>query len=181
MGRAKTLLAFWLLSTIVVVAAPASAVTFEALLSGARETPPNASTAGGTVRVEFDPSTGLFDLDVFVQGIALADLAAFDLRVGPIGVAGPVIVPIGFGGFVAVPDGIRLSATGLVLPGTNQQDLLSGSTYFNLGTVAFPAGEIRGQVILVRTPAPVLSALGLLILAAGFVAAGWWLAPRLVR
>jgi hypothetical protein len=181
MGRAKTLFALWLVSIILLVTAPASAVTLEALLSGGRETPPNASSAVGTAGVEYDPTTGLFDLDVFVQGIALADLAAFDLRVGPIGVAGPVIVPIGTGGFVAVPDGIRLSATGLALPSANQQDLLSGNTYFNLQTVAFPAGEIRGQIILVRTPAPVLSALGLLVLAAGFVAAGWWLAPRVLR
>jgi hypothetical protein len=38
--------------------------------------------------------------------------------------------------------------------------LLSGGTYFNLHTSAFPAGEIRGQILRVSEPGTALLALG---------------------
>lgn len=148
-------------------------------LSGAQEVPPNASTATGFARLTVDVATGLYELDLFVTGIALADLrgagpnaSPLHFHNAPVGVNGGIVVDAGFhaGGFVAEPGGIRATVHHQLFGGmqgglngppvaTNIANLLAGALYLNVHTNAFPGGEIRGQAV----PAPsaaVLLAIG---------------------
>lgn len=116
-----------------------SNLTFLATLNGASETPPNASTATGTATFTFNPTTYELSGTVTFTGIVAT---AAHIHTGAVGVAGPVTIPLDG---AAPTSPIALPAT--VLTAQEQNDLLSGLFYVNVHSVAFPAGEIRGQLV----------------------------------
>jgi CHRD domain len=104
--------------------------------------------------------------------IPKGDLGAAGIRLGDPGMEGPAIFP-----FADFPTGVTMGTFSKVL---TPADLMSdsaagiitfldavnaiegGHTYYDIHTVAFPAGEIRGQITVVPEPAALpLLALGL--------------------
>jgi len=84
----------------------------------------------------------------------LQNVTAAHIHVGPPGVNGPVIFDLFTGGTFPSTLVVNLTAADLQprpAEGINTfQDavnaILAGNTYFNVHTVANPAGEIRGQI-----------------------------------
>lgn len=122
------------------LAAPAGAqILFDAQLSGEAEVPPNldVETFGSCVGVLSgfptpDPSfTVACDHNV-------EDAVMAHIHIGPPGVAGPIVFPF--------PDPLDIDATwDLTLDEAIR--LLAGGYYVNVHSPAFPAGEIRGQLL----------------------------------
>ena len=121
-----------------------------ATLAGDQEVPPNSSTASGTATItNYNPATKTFDLSVTVTDLNPASVTGFHIHRGAFGVNGPVIVDFSAGPLVPAGTGFTFNAVGVSLNAANRQDeaaLLSGTTYFNVHTAAFPAGIIRGQL-----------------------------------
>jgi hypothetical protein len=166
----KTLLAA---GALLLGATSANAVTYSATFSGAAENPANASTATGfgTLRVI---GTSIFvNITYSGLGSGLAD-GHIHCCTAPTGNAG---VAIGFGGLPlgstsgTITRLIDLTQASSFRPafitssgpmGTGTVDLARarlfaqldlGNVYFNLHTVNFPGGEIRGNLSTVPEPA----------------------------
>ena len=152
----------------------ADTVTFTATMTGAQETPPNASTATGSASVTV-VGTVLTIHEVF-SGLTGGTAAAAHIHCCALpGVAAPVVIP--FTGFPAATSGTfdgtfdlsTFSFSGGATEATFLAGLNSGLAYVNIHDATFPGGEIRGQLTFV-TPEP--SSLWLLSTgAAGLLAA----------
>lgn len=116
-------------------------------LSGTNEVPPTASTATGTVELVYDSITNRFSINLVVQGLAASAITAARIHVGAAGANGASIVDL-LASSSFYMDGLstRYRASGIALPAANINDLLSGNTYLNLSTAAFPSGAIRAQL-----------------------------------
>ena len=112
-------------------------VTFNATLNGTSEVPPNASTATGTAVLKFNKTTKKFSLTVTYSGITPN---GGHIHEGAVGVDGPIIFPLAN---LTSP----ISYTSVALNSTQEAALMANRYYVNLHTVAFPGGEIRGQLI----------------------------------
>jgi CHRD domain len=160
---------------------PAQAIVyhFAATLDGATESPPNASTATGTVSVQVDDVAKTLQLSTTFTGLIGGPAAAAHIHcctVPPnnvgvaIGMTGFPAVSTGSfsatfaldssatyaASFVAANGGAVNSAYAALLAGLN-----SGQAYFNIHNATYPGGEIRGFFAAV-TPIPVPGALPLL-------------------
>jgi hypothetical protein len=153
-----------------VVAVPALSAPqlFIATLTGDQEVPAVTTTAFGTARFIVDDQTGAFSLSVEAYGISLADVTfttgglrfapagggPFHIHTGALGVNGPIAVRFPeASNYSDIPGGLAISATGAGLnfgTGATLSSVLaalnSGGAYFNLHTLAFPSGQIRGQI-----------------------------------
>ncbi|MFQ5415184.1 MAG: CHRD domain-containing protein [Phycisphaerae bacterium] len=127
--------------------ARAGVVLLTASLDGGQEVPPNGSLATGVGELAFDPKTDTFNFSVFVEGITLDDLTAAHIHAAPVGVSGPVIFDLVASEFFENEAGIGRVFKGATFPAAFEDALLSEGTYINIHTVAFPAGEIRGQLV----------------------------------
>jgi CHRD domain len=109
-----------------------------ASLSPTQEVPPTASTASGNGRLVVDPATRAASGSITVSGMT-ATVA--HIHQAASGVNGPIIVPLtsAGGGVFEVPSGTVLTAGQL-------QAYKQGNLYYNAHSVAFPNGEIRGQI-----------------------------------
>ncbi len=118
-------------------------------LDGLQETPPNASPASGFATGSYDTTTLQITLDVQATGF-VGSLTAGHIHQAPIGVAGPVIVPLAnmMGGTVWHSNGVY------ALTALQGADLIAGGLYVNLHTQVFPGGEVRGQLIATPVPEP---------------------------
>jgi hypothetical protein len=137
--------AFGLLSAIALVAiggtATAEVVAMRADLSAQAEVPPNPSSARGNATLQFDTATRAFSWRIEYAGLtAPLSAAHFHGTATPATNAG-VLVPITL---VNQPSPLVGQAT---ISEAQATDLLAGRWYINLHTPAYPAGEIRGQVI----------------------------------
>jgi hypothetical protein len=112
-------------------------VTYKATLSGASESTPNASTATGTATLVFNTTTKIFTLTVTHS---IATPTAGHIHKGAVGVSGPVVF-----GFTSPASPV--SYTSAALDAAQEADLVGHLYYVNIHTVAFPGGEIRGQLI----------------------------------
>jgi len=170
----------------------ATPISFSTLLTSDQEATDTGSAAAGKAELSYDPDTKLMSVDTLVVGIELSDLVdvsgrgPFHLHSGVPGMSGPILVGLGTIGawqdvlIGGVALGISLSVKDLdlttVLTPEQIADLESlllqsegSKTYLNLHTVAFPQGEIRGDVPAVPEPGTAaLLGLGL----AGLVRAG---------
>jgi hypothetical protein len=117
---------------------PAVSTRYTAVLAGAQETPPNASTATGTaIAFLHEPENRVVYL---VNSSGLVNVTAAHFHQGAVGIAGPVVVPLngsngtygGVSGRLTAAQVAAWQATGF---------------YANIHTSAFPNGEIRGQMI----------------------------------
>ncbi len=112
--------------------------TFKATLNGASESSPNASTATGNATVTFNKDTKILTANVTFTGVTAT---VSHIHKGAVGVAGPVIF-----GFTA-PITSPINYTSPALDATQEADLFAHLYYVNVHSAAFPAGEIRGQLI----------------------------------
>lgn len=112
--------------------------TFKAVINGASETPPNASTATGTATLTYNTDTKMFSIVVNFSGITAT---ASHIHKGASGVPGNVI--FGFTPPITSP----INYTSAVLDSTQNADLNSNLYYVNIHSTEFPGGEIRGQLL----------------------------------
>lgn len=110
-------------------------------LTGAQETPPNASPASGTATGVYDDVSNVLNMQVNASGFVAA-LTAGHIHQAPAGVAGGVIVPL----TNTAGGTIWASSGNYGLTGAQETQGLAGNLYVNLHTSAFPGGEIRGQL-----------------------------------
>ena len=119
-------------------------VVRSALLTGAQENPPVATSASGVGGVIVDPATRAITGGMTFTGLT-PTAGGHHIHQAPAGQPGnngPVII-----GLLLASDGV----TAIVPPGTiltpaQYTALLAGELYFNVHTVANPGGEIRGQI-----------------------------------
>lgn len=111
-----------------------------ATLTGAQETPANASTATGYASLAVNATTGAAAGTVVTTGITGTGAHIHEATTG---VSGSIIIPLtdAGGGVWTLPPGATLTPAQV----TSWQ---SGNLYVNVHTAAFPAGEIRGQLNL---------------------------------
>ncbi|MDQ6755517.1 MAG: CHRD domain-containing protein [Bacteroidota bacterium] len=110
---------------------------FSATLKGSNETPPNNSTASGTASATYNINTKILKINVTYSGLTAT---AAHIHKGAVGVSGPVIFP--FTGFAS-----PINYTSVALDSTKEADLMANLFYVNIHSIAFPNGEIRGQLL----------------------------------
>ncbi len=109
-------------------------------MTGAQETPPNASPGTGTTEITVNVGQSEICWSLTVQNL-LAAVTAAHIHVAPVGVAGPIVVPL------TPPTSGSSHGCGTV-DNDLAKDILQHSEayYVNVHTTLFPAGEIRGQL-----------------------------------
>ena len=118
---------------------------FAASLSGGQETPPNASKATGSGSLALSNDETFITVDETWSGLTTP--ATISHIHGPegLGMAAPILFP-----FTGVPPVVSGSIPEQSFPVTPAQvaQLRAGLMYFNVHSATFPAGEIRGQILL---------------------------------
>lgn len=113
---------------------------FKGILQGSQEVPPVVSTGGGVVIVKYNMATKTFDLIGNYSGLT-GPINNSHVHRGPIGVAGPVIIPLANTGSTAG----TISARATVTQGF-EDSLFAGNTYANVHSTVYPGGELRAQL-----------------------------------
>ncbi len=143
--------------------------TFTAILLGANEVPPTASTASGSATVTLIGN--MLDVSETFSGLIGGPAAASQIQFAPAGSNGPVVVPLsGFpnaisgtysmtfdltqtftytSAFVTASGGTAAGAEAALMA-----DMTAGNTYINIHDATFPGGEIRGQLSEVQNVTP---------------------------
>jgi len=111
--------------------------TAAATLSAAAEVPATNSAALGSGTIMIDPATGQITVTVTINGTTAS---AVQVESGSAISAGPPMFSL-----TESDDGVWSAS--LTLTPTQLQELMNGSWYFNAYSPAFPAGEIRGQIV----------------------------------
>ena len=111
-------------------------ISFVATISGASEVPANASAATGSATGTFNTTTKILTVTVPSTGVTATN---GHIHKAAAGVSGGVIFP-----FSPFTSPINFSGT---LDATQEADLMANLYYVNIHSAAFPAGEIRGQLI----------------------------------
>jgi hypothetical protein len=172
-----------LLACVVAMPAMGATITYTTSLSGANETPPNASPGTGTATVVVDTIANEMSVDVSFAGlVGNVTVAHIHCCVAAPGNAGPATPVPTFPGFPAGVTAGSYSATfDMTLPGSYNPAFVTanggtpagawatllagfaaGTTYLNIHTNAFPGGEIRGFLRAPTVPEPgTLALLGL--------------------
>ena len=182
----------WIMIAALMLMAPAAhaiPMTFSATLSGANEVPPVASPGTGIATIVLDPTAQTLQINATFSGLTSNDMAAHIHCCAPFGTnAGVATTVPAFPGFplgvtsgtysspvfdltqpliynpafVTLQGGIAQAEAALIA------GISGGQSYFNIHTVNFPGGEIRGQLFAVPEP-HVFSLVGVALLAlAGF-------------
>src|SRR3982750_1979876 len=159
-----------------------AATLFTATLTGSQETPPNSPTAPGVATFTLNDAQTSLSFQATINGLDLTtfqtpgntadDVTNAHIHApGPPGIAASVVW-----GFIGTPfndtnpaDTVVTPFTGGAIGGTvsgkwdlpegngttlsaQLPSILSGNSYINFHTVAFPAGAIRGQILAVPEP-----------------------------
>lgn len=123
------------------IPAKAEMLSYKAELKGSSEVPPNHSKATGTVSVTYDSVEKKLSWTGSYSGLT-----------GPVTVAhfhGPAAAGKNAGIALGISNGtLPASFEGsATLTDAQAADLAAGRWYLNVHTAAYPAGEIRGQVV----------------------------------
>jgi hypothetical protein len=161
------------LITTVALAAVASAnavvYTFGGHLTGAQEVPPNQSNGFGVGSISINTANWSYLGSITVTGISLANLTMYHVHYGPVGVNGPIIIDIvgnevhrtgDANGFTVSFAGTVGTSAGMT-PQQKLDHMRASNTYFNVHTLQFPGGEIRGQIYEAVPEPATMAALGL--------------------
>ena len=136
MPRVATALASFLLGA----ALPAQATEFVAALDGAQQVPPTASTVKGKLQVQLDTTTSTLTYKLLTGAFSGAIAAnGTTIRRGASGTVGAAVLTLAGGPTVWAGASRALNATEIA-------DLRAGLWYVSVQTIAFPVGEIRGQL-----------------------------------
>jgi hypothetical protein len=164
--KKAALLASIVLLAIAFTAGIASAqTTFQAVLLGLGENPPNASPASGFGTVVLNLAQTQITVDESWSGLTAPATASHIHGPGGVGTNAPILFP--FSGVPAATAGSIPTQTFSITP-TQVGYLFAGNLYMNVHTSVFPGGEIRGQLLLVPEPGTALL-VGLGIVALGFI------------
>ena len=109
-------------------------------LSGASEVPAAKSSASGTFSGVLNPETRVLKFTLTYSGITPS---AGHIHKGAAGANGPVVIPFTSVAKSPVTQEVTLTPEQLT-------DLKTNLLYTNLHTAAFPGGEIRGQLAIVK-------------------------------
>lgn len=118
-----------------------------ASMDGGQENPAVTTAATGTATVTYNALSRQATVAMTVNNL-FNPISDSHIHLAPIGVNGPVIVPIGAGVFVPTGTPGQFTANFVSnIPAANEAAFLGGLTYFNIHTnPGFPGGEIRGQI-----------------------------------
>ncbi len=156
-------------------ATKAGVISASAVLDSGQEVPPGFSDASGRADFSYDSDSGTYSFELRVSGITLTDITFPDGNGLAFGAAGPVHLhnaARGANGPIVAPfndrvlysedgDGFRLRSfgpldslvTGLTTEAFLNRLALEG-LYVNVHSFPnFPAGEIRGQLVVIAEPA----------------------------
>jgi hypothetical protein len=138
----------------------ANLITFEALLDGSQEVPPDATTGTGFGVVVLDDIANTITADLLWSGLTSGATAAHIHGPAAPGVNAAVIFPFVLGAGSGTTSG-HIDPDPQVFAITPSQiaQLESGLMYMNVHTANFPGGEIRGQLEQVQVPEPATLAL----------------------
>lgn len=125
-------------------AAQAQLYYFGINLNGSQElhNPDTDGWGSGTATLEW--STREFTLD-FSFGDLEAPTVAAHIHAAPAGVNGPVIIPLSLS---PLGDTFGTGHFEGIITETQAWDMIAENTYLNIHTTAYPAGEIRGQLLV---------------------------------
>lgn len=134
----------------------AQEVRMTATLTGGEETPALLTGALGTAEVVVDATRRSVVVTLNLFNVPTGTTAGH-IHVGPKGVAGPIVLDFGFpagrtGDFpvafsLTVRDFRPRPDIGISTMDDAIQAIVGGNAYVNVHTTAFPAGEIRGQIL----------------------------------
>lgn len=113
---------------------------YAAQMNASQEVPTNSSAATGVGFVSLDPVTKQFTARMTLTGMA-ATVA--HIHTGNLGANGSVIFALTQ---TATGSGIWVSAADATMTDAQITAMKAGGLYFNAHSVAFPGGEIRGQI-----------------------------------
>jgi CHRD domain-containing protein len=115
---------------------------FDAALNGENEVPPTSSPARGGMVADYLPQTKILHWQLTLRGLSSPVTWAFLCGPDGVGNDNAELVPIN----LELEGGTHPGAVTL----TDQQaaDLVAGRWYVNVKTEKFPAGEIRGPLVL---------------------------------
>lgn len=151
-----------LIATGVVYASPAVPQNFIAPLSGGEEVPPVDTNARGVAILQLSKDGTQLSYKLIVANIQ--NVTQAHIHCGAAGVNGPVVAflfgfdPAGVSSNGVLAEGTITAANVIPRPDSpacpggvaNFDDLLakmrSGDAYVNVHTIAYPGGEIRGQI-----------------------------------
>lgn len=138
---------------------PPTPLTFSAELNGTDEVPPNSSQ--GTGNGVFELSSDRTELAYSITLDTVPNVIGAHIHAGVVGENGEVLLALVGNPLIDAP-GITVGDDGILVEGVATsadvqgsfvgdldglvQAMKDGSTYVNIHTIAFPSGEVRGQV-----------------------------------
>lgn len=117
----------------------ATSEQYIATLNGSSEVPPNPSMATGNATLTVDTTNRSMTASITTSGIA-GTMA--HIHEGAVGVSGPIIFPLMESSYA----GSGTWSITVTITEAQLATLRAGNYYFNVHSVAYPNGEIRGQI-----------------------------------
>jgi hypothetical protein len=137
-------------------ASAAQEVRMVAALTGGEETPVLLTGALGRAEVVVDPTRRSVTVNLSLFNLPTGSTAGH-IHVGPKGIAGPVVLDFSFPAGRTGDLALLLTLTqrdfrarpeiGIHTMDDALQAIVGGNAYINIHTSAFPAGEVRGQIL----------------------------------
>jgi hypothetical protein len=115
----------------------AATVTWNVLVEGCQEVPPNVTNAQGNAALSYDTVTNVLSYNITFAGLTTPELFSHIHGPSPRGVDGGILFTL--------PNGSpKVGTFNLTEP--QEANLLGGQLYLNIHSNNFPGGEIRGQI-----------------------------------